>query len=303
MQIHSNATTNVKQRAAIRKSDKTCRALAAHYHVSVATVHRWKGREEPQDQSCRPEKIAYAFDAHEEALLLSLRESGLALDDLIDLVEPVLGKIARCSVHRLLVRHGKNRLPKKEQQDTGTVGKFKAYGPGYLHIDLFYLPKLEETRRYCFVSVDRATRLVYLSVFEHKDAASAEAFLKECLEFYAFRVEKILTDNGREWTLAGLPSEAQPSLRHQDGEGASLREVVPEAGHRASKDEALHAQDERLGGAHQRPDQGRHDQAEPLRDGARDAAGPALLVRALQLLSRASSSLWQDALRGCPGLA
>ena len=204
MRIHSNATTNVKQREAIRNSTKTCRALAAQYHVSVATIHRWKQREQPTDKSCRPDKIEYAFDEHEEALLLSLRDKGLALDDLVDVVRPVLGELARVSVHRLLVRHGKSRLPKAGQQDTGQVGTFKEYGPGYLHMDLFYLPKLQETRRYCFVAVDRATRLVYLSAFEHKDAACAEAFLKECLCFFPFGIQKILTDNGREWTLAGF---------------------------------------------------------------------------------------------------
>ncbi len=148
MQIHSNAATNLKQRQAIPNSDKPCRALAKQYHVSVATIHRWKARQEPQDKSCRPENIEYALDEHEEALLLSLRDNGLALDDLVEVVTPVLGKLARSSVHRLLVRQGKNRLPKKEQQDTGEVGTFKEYGPGYLHMDLFYLPKLEETRRY-----------------------------------------------------------------------------------------------------------------------------------------------------------
>jgi transposase InsO family protein len=204
MQIHSNATTNPNQRRAIRNSNKTCRALAAQYHVWLSTVSRWKGRDEPADRSCRPKNIEYAFDEQEEALLLCLRAAGFALDDLVEAVEPVLEKVSRSSVHRLLVRHGVNRLPKKAQQDTGHLGSFKEYGPGYLHIDLFYLPKLEETRRYCFVAVDRATRLVYLSVFAHKDAASAEAFLKECLEFFPFQIEKILTDNVREWTLAGF---------------------------------------------------------------------------------------------------
>lgn len=204
MQIHSNATTNPNQRRAIRNSHKTCRALAAQYHVALSTVSRWKGRDEPTDRSCRPKNIEYAFDEHEEALLLCLRAAGFALDELVEAVEPVLSKVSRSSVHRLLVRHGVNRLPKKAPQDTGQVGTFKKYGPGYLHIDLFYLPKLEGTRRYCFVAVDRATRLVYLSVYEHKDAACAAAFLRECLAFFPFTIQKFLTDNGREWTLAGF---------------------------------------------------------------------------------------------------
>ena len=204
MRIHSNATTNPKQRKAIQDSDKTCRALAAQYQVSVATIHRWKGRDEQDDRSCRPKNVGYAFDDNEEALLLHLRESGLALDDLVDITRPVLRAVCRSSVHRLLVRHGKHRLPKTEQQATGQVGTFKEYGPGYVHIDLFYLPQLQGSRHYCFVAIERATRLAYLAVFDHKDAAWAEAFLKECLDFFPFKIEKILTDNGREWTLSGF---------------------------------------------------------------------------------------------------
>jgi transposase InsO family protein len=102
------------------------------------------------------------------------------------------------------VRHGVNRLPKKEQQGTGQPGTFKDYGPGYVHIDCFYLPQLEGEKRYCFVAIDRATRLALLAVYEHKDKEAATDFLSRCLEFYPFRIEKVLTDNGREFTLQGF---------------------------------------------------------------------------------------------------
>jgi len=39
--------------------------------VSPATVHCWKQRGSPHDQSCHPHEVQYAFDANEaEALLL-----------------------------------------------------------------------------------------------------------------------------------------------------------------------------------------------------------------------------------------
>ena len=143
-------------------------------------------------------------------MVLWMRRNGqLPLDDLLETAQEVLPHLRRSSLHRLLVRHGCNRLPKKEQQDTGQPGTFKEYGPGYLeygpgylHIDCFYLPKLEEQKHYCFVAIDRATRLVYLWVYEHKNKEAATDFLVRCLEFYPFKIEKILTDNGREFTLA-----------------------------------------------------------------------------------------------------
>lgn len=209
MHIHSNATTNKKQRerligSAREGSRKPCRALAEEMAVSPATVHCWQHRTSPEDRSCRPLEVQYAFDADEQSLILSLREKGLPLDDLADAVQQVLPEATRSSVYRLLRRNGKSRLPRREQQETGQTdgcGQFKDYGPGFVHVDCFYLPKLEGQKRYCFVAIDRATRLCFLAVYENKDKKAATGFLKKCLAFFPFRIQKVLTDNGREFTL------------------------------------------------------------------------------------------------------
>ncbi len=198
MQVHSNATTNKKQRLCIRQSSATCRELAQELHVSPATVCTWRHRDSPEDRSCRPQEPACAFDQAEEAFILSVRERGLALDDLVDAVRVPLPDAKRATVHRALVRHHVNRLSQVKQagrQETGRQrGTFKDYGPGFVHMDCFYLPRLEQTRRYCFVAIDRATRLSYLAVYESKDAQAATDFLGRCLAFFPFRVTKLLTD-------------------------------------------------------------------------------------------------------------
>ena len=212
MHVHSNATTNKKQRERIRFSQKSCRALAKEMAVSPTTAHRWKQRDTPEDKSCRPDSIEYAFDPSEQALILSLRQKGLPLDDLVDLVQQPLPEATRSSVYRLLKRNGVSRLSKKGEQETGQTetgqtdkhGQFKDYGPGFLHIDCFSLPKLEGKKRYCFVAIDRATRLSFLWVYEHKDKKAATDFLRQCLAFFPFQISKILTDNGREFTLKGF---------------------------------------------------------------------------------------------------
>ena len=214
MRVHSNATTNQKQRLFIQASKHSCTVLARQLFVSKATVHRWKCRGHAHERSCRPHTVSYALAEEEAALVLSLRRQGLPLDEVVEAAQVVLPQARRASVHRLLVRHGLSRLPTKEQQatgDTNTYGVFKHYGPGYLHIDCFYLPKLEGVRRYCFVAIDRATRLVYLGVYEHKDKEAASDFLKQCLAFFPFRIEKILTDNGREFTLEGFKNRYGPA--------------------------------------------------------------------------------------------
>lgn len=205
MQLHSNAATCPRQRQLIRNSPLLYRTLATQLDISPATVHHWKHEENPQDRSCRPHTIHYALDDQEEQMVLWMRGTGeLALDDLLEAAQAVLPQLRRSSLHRLLVRHGCSRLPKKQQQDSGQPGTFKEYGPGYLHIDCFYLPKLQGQKRYCFVAIDRATRLVFLWVYEHKNKEAATDFLARVLKFYPFKIQKILTDNGREFTLASF---------------------------------------------------------------------------------------------------
>lgn len=203
MHFHSNAATNRGQRRFIRHSSQSYRALSCQLCVSLATVHTWKHRAEETDRSCRPHTSHTALDNQEEALVLWMRQRGeLALDDLLEAALPLLPHLRRSSLHRLLVRHGCSRLAQKAQQDSAQPGTFKEYGPGFVHIDCFYLPKLEGQKHYCFVAIDRATRLVFLWVYENKNKEAATDFLKRCLQFYPFKVQKILTDNGREFTLS-----------------------------------------------------------------------------------------------------
>jgi transposase-like protein len=210
MRVHSNSTTNQNQRILIRRSKMSCADLARQLQVSRTTVHRWKQRDTPVERSCRPNNIRYALSPEEEVIALALREQDLPLDEVTDAIRSVLPLASRASIHRLFVRKGVNRLPTKEQQSTGHPGVFKEYGPGYLHIDCFYLPKLEGVKRYCFVAIDRATRTALLEVYEHKDKAAATDFLTRCLKFYPFTVQKVLTDNGREYTLDGFKSRYGP---------------------------------------------------------------------------------------------
>jgi transposase InsO family protein len=178
--------------------------LAAQLDISVATVHHWKHTQNANDRSNRPHTIHYALHDQEEQMVLWMRRTGdLSLDDLLEAAQEILPQLRRSSLHRLLARHGCSRLPRKQQQDTGQPGTFKEYGPGYLHIDCFYLPQLHDQRHYCFVAIDRATCLVFLWGYEHKDKEAATDFLRRCLEFFPFKIEKILTDNGREFTLNG----------------------------------------------------------------------------------------------------
>ena len=52
---------------------------------------------------------------------------------------------------------------------------FKAYAPGYLHVDVKYLPQIadQSSRRTLLVAIDRATRWVFIRIYKSKTAANA----------------------------------------------------------------------------------------------------------------------------------
>lgn len=76
--------------------------------------------------------------------------------------------------------------------------------PGFVHIDIKYLPQMpdEDSRRYLFVAIDRATRWVYLRVHHNQTEASSTDFLRRLRQVAAFKITKILTDNGTQFTVS-----------------------------------------------------------------------------------------------------
>jgi hypothetical protein len=61
---------------------------------------------------------------------------------------------------------------------------FKAYEPGYIHIDVKYLPQMEDqtSRRYLFVAIDRATRWVFTLLFAPYEVSVRSSRSDGCME-------------------------------------------------------------------------------------------------------------------------
>ena len=195
---HSNARTNVNNRQQIQKCFDTNKSLSARFNISEQTVCKWRNRDFAQDVSSRPKNIAYSLSELETGLIVSVRRcSWLPLDEVFELVLEQNSEISRSSVYRCLVKHQINKVP-QEQRDKAK--KFKAYEPGYLHLDVTYLPKFEGKSAYLFVAIDRATRVLFYQVYEDKTAQSSDDFFDKCLDFFPFKISHILTDNGLEFT-------------------------------------------------------------------------------------------------------
>jgi len=201
MHYHRNAKTNINQRLSIKSSSESSRELAKKYEVSHVTIAKWKKADKPEDKKSTPQTIHYAVPKEFWQIIKKVRQKILMpLDDLFLSLEPYIPNLNRTNCYRILKYFKLNKLNDKEKKK---AKKFKKYLPGYLHIDVFYLPKIGKKRYYCFLAIDRATRMVFLEIYEHKGKEEAADFLVKCLSFFPFRVYCILTDNGREFTSRG----------------------------------------------------------------------------------------------------
>ena len=195
---HSNSTTNVRLRSEIHNSELTNTEISKKFAVSIKTVQKWKSRESFTDKSSRPNRIKYALSELEMLIAIELRVlTWWALDEITEAVNPAEPEKIRSAVYRTFVREGINKVPEKEKEK---AKKFKEYDPGYLHIDVTYLPKINGVKYYLFVAIDRATRTLYFKIYDAKTSANTESFMLECLNFFPFGITHVLTDNGLEFT-------------------------------------------------------------------------------------------------------
>jgi transposase-like protein len=196
---HSNAVTNVHTRTLIQKDlFSSNEELANQFGTSEQTVSKWRSRDFTNDVSSAPLNIEYALTDIETALAVSIRSfSWLPLDEVFEMLFEENPTITRSSVYRCFVKNNINKVPLIQREQ---AKKFKAYEPGYIHIDVTYMPKFNKVGSYLYVAIDRATRIMYYKIYDNKTAENTELFFEECLAFFPFFISHILTDNGFEFT-------------------------------------------------------------------------------------------------------
>jgi transposase InsO family protein len=198
---HSNSTTNVRLRSEIRASNLCRKELAIKHGVSTNTIGKWKYT----DKSSRPNRITYALSEIKMLIAVELRIlTWWSLDEITEAINPNDPMKIRSAVYRTFVRNQVNQVPEKIKEK---AKKFKEYDPGYLHIDVTYLPKIDGVKYYLFVAIDRATRALYFKIYDAKSSSNSEDFLRECIDFFPIYITHSLTDNGLEFTNRLLKSK------------------------------------------------------------------------------------------------
>ena len=145
IQLHSQATTTPKTRAEIQASKDPAWVLAKRFGITEQTVWKWRKRDSVQDRSHTAHRLQTTLTPAQEAVAVSLRRTLLvSLDDLLAVVREFLNPdVSRSGLDRCLRRHGVGNLRDLKAKDARPKHSgFKAYEPGYIHIDVKYLPHL-----------------------------------------------------------------------------------------------------------------------------------------------------------------
>jgi len=220
-QVHPLARTTPRTRTEIKASSAPLTVLAERYNITEATARKWKHREDPQDRSHRPHKLSTTLHPAQELLAVELRRTLLLpLDDLLVVIREFINPdVSRSGLDRCLRRHGVSDLKSLQPLLEGTakpLKTFKDYEPGFLHIDIKYLPQMpdETQRRYLFVAIDRATRWVFMRTYRDQSERSSTDFLRRLKQAAPMKIKTILTDNGSQFTDRFTSKAKTPSGQH-----------------------------------------------------------------------------------------
>lgn len=224
-EVHAQARTTPRTRAEIKNSTASLLELAKRYNISVATARKWKQRDSPEDLSHRPHKLCTTLTPAQEAIAVAVRSlTLLGLDDLVAVVREFINPdVSRSGLDRCLRRHGVANLRQLQAQALADAGQvepqvktFKDYEPGFLHMDIKYLPRMpdEKQRRYLFVAIDRATRWVFMHIYADQSEQSSVDFLNRLERAAPMKIVKLLTDNGSQFTDRFTSKKREPTGCH-----------------------------------------------------------------------------------------
>ena len=191
-----------------RNVARTCRYVG----ISRKTYYKWKRRyDEHQeaglcDRARIPRRSPRATPRDVVSKILYLRQTyhfgPRRIGDYLKRFHGV--SVATSTVHRILVRHGLQRLPanQKHRSPAARWTRYEKPQPGHrLQLDVKFLERIPGTQKrlYQFTAIDDCTRLRVLKVYDACNQRMAIQFIDEVVRRLPFRVLAIQTDNGAEF--------------------------------------------------------------------------------------------------------
>ncbi|MBI4723779.1 MAG: IS481 family transposase [Rhodomicrobium sp.] len=207
--LHARATTTQRQRAYIQQSKESLAVIANRLGVNPKTVAKWRKRTTVDDAPMGARNPRSSLSDHEQRIVCAFRQKTLLpLDDCFVALKDEIPSLTRSNLHRCLQRHGLSVLPKEEKEKRKTK-KFKAYPLGFFNIYICDV-RTGEGKVYLYVAVDRTTKFVYAEIHPSPTMAVAARFLHNLAKAVPYRIAKVLTDNGPQFTYALLLPHCKP---------------------------------------------------------------------------------------------
>lgn len=188
--------------------------LSRAFGIPRQVLSRWWQRVQQaglaglEPRSRRPHRVR-ATSAAVMRRILQLRQRRLGPARIAALVG-----VSAKTVHRLLVRRGRSRLPRPPRPP---VRRYEKSRPGeLLHLDVKLLPALRNARYdYEFAAVDDFSREAVVAIMTDQTSGSATQFLEQVVASLPYRVEAVLTDNALAFTMR-FAHHADRATRFQD---------------------------------------------------------------------------------------
>jgi transposase InsO family protein len=175
--------------------------LSAETGIRREVLSRWwkrceiAGRAGLEPRSRRPHHSPGQLTTQVEQQVLQLRDRGWG---------PARIALSLCighsTVHRVLSRHGRNRL---RQPTPRVFRRYEKSRPGeLLHLDLKYLYRWPNSpREYAYAVVDDFSREAVARIRPNRTSGDAVTFLEEVVTTLPYRIEAVMTDNDLIFTM------------------------------------------------------------------------------------------------------
>jgi transposase InsO family protein len=210
--LHKCATTTEKTRREIQLSKESIATLARRYGVNRKTIAKWKNRTTCQDTPMGPKiRRSKALTQQEEQVVIAFRKlTQLPLDDCLYTLQETIPHLSRSTLHRCFQRHGLPKLDKLQPKEKAAKKQFKVYPIGYFHVDIAEV-QTAAGKLYLLVAIDRTSKFCYARLYEFASKSAAVGFLEDLIAFVPYKIHKILTDNGVQFTNR---KEGELALEH-----------------------------------------------------------------------------------------
>ena len=174
--------------------------LSERHGIARPVLSRWWARYQAQDlaglepRSRRPHRSPTRHVRAISQAIADARDFGWGVQRIAD----ELG-VGHGTVQRELERTGRNQLPRAARRP---VQRYEKSRPGeLLHLDLKYLPALENRPEFEYAAIDDFSREGLATIARERSTIAATRFLEHVLAQLPYRVEAVMTDNDMMFTM------------------------------------------------------------------------------------------------------